>query len=93
MPPDHRATIEVTDSVTHVAIEDVDVRLGPYRASTGADGVAHLELPAGMYELSAWKPGYDDAPSHTVEVTSNLIIHLETAPTSKSDPDAERVWM
>jgi hypothetical protein len=93
VPPDHKVTIEVTDTIFHVAIEDVDVRLGPYRASTGANGVAHLELPAGMYELTAWKPGYDDAPSRTVEVRSDLIIHLEATPTSKSDPDVERVWM
>jgi hypothetical protein len=86
-------TIEVTDTLSHVAIEDVDVRLGPYRASTGAEGVAHLELPAGVYELTAWKPGYDDPPSRTVEVTSDLIIHLETAPTLKTDPGAARAWM
>ena len=91
--PDHQVTVNVTDRQTHEPIADVDVRCGSYRAVTDTRGVATLRLPAGTYELAAWKVGYDDAPSGTVEVASDLVIHLEMAPTPKREIDDERVWM
>ena len=91
--PDHELTIEVVDKQTHAPVEQVDIRCGHYRASTNAQGAATLQVPAGTYELNAWKPGYDDVPPMTFEVNADLLIHVETAPTPETDPDDERVWM
>lgn len=91
--PDHQVTVNVTDKLTQAAIEHVEIRCGSYRAVTDASGLAKLELPTGRYELSAWKLGYDDAPTRTVDVTSDLLIHVETEPTPENHDDDERVWM
>lgn len=92
-PADLAVTTKITDKHSHAPIENVEIRCGRYRGLTNAQGVAILELPAGIYDLNAWKPGYEDAPVRTVEVTSDLIIYVETTPTSKKDLDDERVWM
>jgi hypothetical protein len=91
--PEHEVRIRVTDKETSAPIGQVEIRCGCYCASTNSDGLATLQLPAGRYDVNAWKLGYDDAEPTTVEVTMDLLLDLETAPTPKPDPDAERVWM
>ena len=91
--PDHQVTVSVIDKQTQAPIEHVEIRCGSYRAVTDESGLAKLELPTGKYELSAWKLGYDDAPARTVDVTSDLLIHVETEPTPEKNADDERVWM
>jgi hypothetical protein len=93
VPPDHQLTVSVANMHTRTPLEGADVRCGSYRAVTDARGLAMLALPAGTYELNAWKVGYDDTPVRVVQLTSDLVIHLETQPTPKRDSDEERVWM
>jgi hypothetical protein len=90
--PEHRVTFTVTDKETKVPLENVEVRLGVYRASTDAQGLARLELPGGVYTLEAWKSGYQ-TPSRTIEVTNDLAIQIEALCSPEKDPDDERVWM
>ena len=90
--PDHRVTISVTDKETKKPLEDVDVRMGPYRASTDAGGVAHLAVPRGVYALDAWKLGYETAP-RSVEVATDLVVAVEVTCAPETDPDEGRVWM
>ena len=61
-PPEHRVTVQVVEKETEAPLEDVEVRLGVYRASTDAAGLASLELPGGVYELNAWKISYETTP-------------------------------
>jgi hypothetical protein len=93
MAPEHKVTVKVTDKDTDAPLEQVHVRLGSYRASTNAQGLAILELPTGMYELDAWKVGYDDTPPRTLEVGADLVVHVETGLTLEKNPDDEQVWM
>ena len=93
LAPDLELTISVADKHTHAPIEQVEIRCGCYRASTNGQGLAALQLPAGTYEVSAWKLGYDDAEPTTIEVNTDLRIQLETSPTLETNPDTERVWM
>jgi hypothetical protein len=93
LPPDHELTISVADTHTHAPIEQVEIRCGCYRASTNGQGLAILQLPAGTYEVSAWKLGYDDATPTTIDVNTDLGIRLETSPTPETNPDSERAWM
>ena len=90
--PEHRVTVRVTDKETKAPLESVEVRLGIYRASTDAQGFTNLELPGGVYNLDAWKVGYE-TPSTTVEVSKDLELEVEALFSPQSDPDEERVWM
>jgi hypothetical protein len=91
-PPEYCVTVRVTEPNTHAPLDRVDVRLGPYRASTDAHGLASLELPSGAYEVNAWKAGYEVSP-RTVEVTGDLVIQLDAKVALERDPDEQRVWM
>jgi len=90
--PEHRVAVQVSERDTHAPLEGVDVRLGVYRASTGADGAAAFELPGGTYALAAWKDGYTTDP-RTVEVHTDLVIQLNAVAAPDADPDDERLWM
>ena len=90
--PEHRVTVKVTDKETDTSLENVSVQLGVYRASTDRDGRASLDLPKGVYELDAWKVGYEIA-ARTVDVGTDLVIHVEASAAPEMNPDDERVWM
>jgi hypothetical protein len=91
-PPEHRVTVKVTAKGTEAPLENVEVRLGVYRASTDAQGLASLELPGGVYGLDAWKAGYETLP-RTVEVGKDLMVHVEAVCVPEKDPDDAQVWM
>jgi hypothetical protein len=92
MPPEHRVTVKVTDKETEAPIENVDVRLGVYRASTDVEGLATLGLPGGVYELDAWRVGYE-LLLRTVDVQNDLMIRVEASPSPEQAPDDQQSWM
>lgn len=91
-PPEHRVTVTVIDRNTGAPVENVQVRLDVYRASTNEGGRAHLEVPSGRYVLNLWKAGYD-TQSKTVEVTESVTIQVKAVCAPDTDPDDEQVWM
>lgn len=91
-PPAHRVSVRVADKETNAPIDGVDVRLGAYRGSTNADGLASLELPQGVYDVDAWKMGYEVTPRR-VEVASDLTVQVDAVRAPERNPDDERVWM
>jgi hypothetical protein len=91
-PPEHRVTVHVTDKDTAAPLEGVEVRLGIYRASTDAQGLAYLEVPGGAYSLDAWTVGYETL-SRTVEADKDLTIQIEVRTSPETDPDDEQIWM
>jgi hypothetical protein len=91
-PPEHLVTVKVTDRETHAPVESVEVCLGAYRASTDAQGLARLELPGGLYELDAWKIGYETVPT-AVDVDGDLMLQVDAALAPEKNPDDESVWM
>jgi len=91
-PPEHRITVKVTEKDTEAPLEKLEVRLGVYRASTDAQGLASLELPGGVYGLDAWKAGYETLP-RTVEVGNDLMVQVEAVVVPEQDPDDTQVWM
>jgi hypothetical protein len=74
-PPEHRVAVTVMRHDTGEPIEDVEVRLGLYTASTGSNGRAEMELPEGRVELTIRKDGFA-APPLTLEVTKSLSIDV-----------------
>jgi hypothetical protein len=77
-PPEHRITVEVIEEKTSTAIDAGEVRLGAFRTLTDEKGVATLEVPHGMYELTVWKMGYEHV-ARNLEVNSDQSVKIELA--------------
>ena len=75
-PPDHSLTIRVRDNATQLPLQNVEVRLGAYRASTDDRGLATIELPKGNYPLTVWKMGYEHF-STALDVTDIMTVDVE----------------
>ena len=58
-PAEHRLTVKVREKDTANPVDDAEVRLGLYRATTDPAGMAAIEVPKGTYDLVVWKVGYD----------------------------------
>jgi hypothetical protein len=84
-PAEHRLTVEVVEGRSRMA--DVQVALGPYRATTDAAGVAYIEAPGGAYELAVWKPGFRAAPL-SVDIAADASVQIELTPL----PEEVEVW-
>ncbi|HYR86883.1 MAG TPA: hypothetical protein VE422_22545 [Terriglobia bacterium] len=91
-PPEHWVTVKVAQKDTDAPLENVELRLGVYRASTDAQGIASLELPGGTYDLDAWKAGYEIFP-RTVEVAKDLMLQVEALLSPEKNSDDTQVWM
>ena len=91
-PPEHRVTVTVLERDTEAPLENVQVRLGVYRASTDERGQASLEVPTGRYDLNLRKVGCETY-SKTVEVTESVAIQVSAVFAPDKDPDDEQVWM
>ena len=75
-PPQHRVAIMVTERDVAAPVEKTEVALGPHRAATDNTGMAHIEVPAGTYELAVWKSGFK-AASRTVEIAADVGVQFE----------------
>jgi hypothetical protein len=74
--PEHRVTVTVAESDDEAPVENAQVALGSYRAATGKTGTAHVDVPAGTYDLAIWKPGFEPA-SGTVTVAADANVRLD----------------
>ena len=75
-PPEHRVAVAVTESEAAAPVEASEIALGPYRAATDKAGVAHIEVPGGIYNLAVWKSGFEPA-SRTVQIAADVSVQLE----------------
>ena len=91
-PPEHSVTVKVISKDDGAPLENVDVRLGAYRASTDQSGLATLELPKGSYDLYVSKMGYE-ARAETVEVAEDVTVQVEALTAPDPESDDERLWM
>ncbi len=89
-PPEHSLTVKVIEKDTAYPIENAQVRLGAYRATTDRAGLAQLRMPKGHYELDVWKVGYE-APSRSMEISTDASVEIEVLPVAEEDPDA--AWL
>jgi hypothetical protein len=89
-PPQHRLTIKVIERETAAPIANAQLRLGVYRAATDPSGLAEVDLPGGVYDLTVWKVGYE-APGRTVELNGNASVEVEVLALPEENPDA--AWL
>jgi hypothetical protein len=88
-PPEHRVTVEVKEHGSGRPLGDVELRLGRFRAATNDEGISHVEVPRGTYDVGTWKNGYR-VVSRTIDVATDATIRLELI----AEPDAEQpYWM
>ena len=78
------------EQVTAAPIANAQLRLGAFRAATDQSGLAEVDLPGGVYDLSVWKVGYE-APGRTVELNGNVSIEVEALPLPEENPDT--AWL
>ena len=88
-PPEHRVILEVVEKGSGTALAGVELRIGAFRAATDDAGVAHVDVPGGLYEVSAWKVGYD-LLSTTRQVVGDATIRIEVTATA---PAEQPYWM
>jgi hypothetical protein len=86
-PREHVLSVKVVEQATSVPIPDVELRLGPFRGTTGASGLAEIALPKGRFELHVWKVGFEAAP-RPVEIDSDAFVEIEALVVPEEDPDA-----
>ena len=91
-PPEHWITVTVRTKETEIPLENVEVQLGVYRASTDERGQARLKVPKGTYNVHLWKVGYE-TDVKTVEVTESVTIPVTAVWAPDQDLDDEQVWM
>jgi hypothetical protein len=85
-PPEHRLTVKVIEQKSKAPIEDVQVRLGPFRGATDPTGVAEVMMPKGRYDLHVWKTAYE-APAHSIEIKGDCSVEVEAVFVPEEDPD------
>ena len=78
----------VVEEDTQTPLQNVQVRLGVYRALTDEYGLANLEVAKGEYDLDLWKVGYEMHPK-TVNVTESVAIQVKAVIAPDKDPDDE----
>jgi hypothetical protein len=85
--PEHVLSVKVIEQATAAPLADVELRLGAYRGTTGASGLAEIALPKGRYELHVWKVGFE-APPRPVEIGADAFVEIEALIVPEEDPDA-----
>jgi hypothetical protein len=85
-PPEHRLTVKVIEQKSKAPIEDVQVRLGPFRGTTDPAGIAEVMMPKGTYDLHVWKAAYE-AAGRPIEIKGDLSIEVEAVLVPEEDPD------
>lgn len=84
--PEHTLSVTVVEKDTATPVEDAIVRLGGFRASTDAAGLARVRMPKGRHELVVWKVGYE-APALAVDITGDAAIQVEVVVVHEPNPD------
>lgn len=88
-PPEHRVRFEVIEQGSWIPLACVELRVGPFRAVTDDGGIAYVDVPRGKYDVWAWMAGHDLLSTIT-DVTCDVIIELELAPTREQE---QPYWM
>src|SRR5215213_1263786 len=74
--PDYVVAVEAVDRATQTPIRGANVAMHPYRATTGADGVAHIHVSKGKYRVLISGPKHMPHQVDT-EVTADTSIRAE----------------
>jgi hypothetical protein len=90
--PEHSVTVRIVPGTVSRSLDGIEVRLGPYRATTDDRGLAIVGVPKGTFELSVWRIDIEPV-SLELQVTGDRRVEVEVEPRRVVDEDAERTWM
>jgi hypothetical protein len=82
--PEHSVTMVAVDAASRTPVERVELRLGPYRATTDGRGTATIAVPSGSYDLVVWKPDFEAAPV-SLTVSGDVAVEIEMRIVPKED--------
>jgi len=85
--PQYSVTVKVVQKDAGTPIEDAQVRLGVYFASSDQTGLAKMAIPHGTYDLDVLKTGYE-ALSRVLDVNGDVTVEVEVAGVPPENPDA-----
>ncbi len=88
-PPEHHVTLEVIEKGSGRPVGGVELRVGVFRTTTGDAGVAHVDVPGGTHDVSAWKIGYE-LLSTRADITGDATVRLEVATAEQRE---QPYWM
>jgi len=88
--PEHKLTVKVTEQNTAAALEDVEIRLGSFRARTNAAGRAELHVCKGEYQLQLCRTAHI-APSQPINIEGDASVELTMVHVPEDHPDARWV--
>lgn len=86
-PPQHMVNVKVVQKDAGTPVEDAQVRLGVYFASSDQTGLARVAIPQGTYGLDVLKTGYE-AFSRVLNVNGDVTVDVEVAVIPPENPDA-----
>ena len=90
-PKQHLARVTVLEKSTRLPVGNVEVRCGPYMASTDNRGIAKVALPQGTFEISIRKDGFQAKPFSMV-VHKDLAVDVEATAVPTQTEIAERIF-
>ena len=88
--PEHTLTVKITEQTSAVALDGVEIRLGPFHARTDKAGHAELRVCKGAYQLQLYRNGHI-APLHPVDIKSDASVELTMLHVPEDHPDARWV--
>jgi uncharacterized membrane protein len=86
-PPQYSVNVKVVQKDAGTPVEDAQVRLGVYFASSDQTGLARVAIPQGTYGLDVLKTGYE-AFSGVLDVNGDVTMDVEVAVIPPENPDA-----
>ena len=86
-PPQYSVNVKVVQKDAGTPVEDAQVRLGVYFASSDQTGLARVAIPQGTYGLDVLKTGYE-AFSRVLDVNGDVTVEVEVAVIPPENPDA-----
>jgi hypothetical protein len=86
-PPEHAIDVSIVETASGAPLADALVRIGPFRATTTADGRATLRVPKGRADVIVWKTGYDIV-DQSIEIDADTSLTIPATSIPEDDPDA-----
>jgi hypothetical protein len=90
--PEHSLRISIIEIVSAAPLAGVEIRLGPFRARTGADGHAEMKLSKGDYPLQLWLSSHlAPVPQPVITIDGDAALALHMTFVTEDHPDARWV--
>jgi hypothetical protein len=88
--PTHALTVQITERDSKAALDNVEIRLGPFHARTDKAGRAELQVCKGEYQLHLWRAAHISQPQ-PITIGGDASIALTMVHVPEEHPDARWV--